>query len=107
MIGRFSLACLAVLLAASASAAPRGLTAEDLVRLERVGTPMLSPDGTRIAYPVRETDMERNGGRTAIWVVELGAPAAEPRRLTRSDGNESSPQWSANARVRTIALWPQ
>jgi hypothetical protein len=42
---------------ANAIAAPRGFTVEDLVAMERVGAPVLAPDGNRILYTVRSTDL--------------------------------------------------
>lgn len=96
MIVRTLIIALAALVAGGTLAAPRGLSADDLVRLERVGTPTLAADGSRLVYPVRETDMEQNGGRTALWMLALDRPGAEPQRLTRSDGNESNPQWAAD-----------
>lgn len=40
---------------------------EDLVRLNRVSDPVLSPDGKTVAFTVRETDMAANRGRTDLW----------------------------------------
>jgi len=47
---RLRLLALAAACAASAGAmaAPRGFTVEDLVAMERVGAPAVSPDGGRI-----------------------------------------------------------
>lgn len=48
-----------MLAATGALAAPRGFTVEDLVNMERVGSPVLSPDATRVVYTVRATNMEK------------------------------------------------
>ena len=77
-----------VLLAAAPAKTP--FTAADLVRLERVSDPHVSPNGHTVAYSVRETDWEANKGRTSIWLVDL--KDKQPRRIT-STGNES-PRWS-------------
>jgi len=61
--------------ATGAGAAPRGFTVEDLVTMERVGTPVVSPDGSRIVYTVRSTDMARNKGHTELYMVDLRTPA--------------------------------
>jgi dipeptidyl aminopeptidase/acylaminoacyl peptidase len=96
-----------------AFAAPRGLTADDLVNLERVGSPALSPDGTRVVYTVRSTDLDKNKGDTELWLLDLRNPKAAPVQLTNSDGNNNEPSWSANGdaiyflstRTRSAQVW--
>jgi dipeptidyl aminopeptidase/acylaminoacyl peptidase len=77
-----------------AATAGRGFAATDLVRLDRVSDPQLSPDGTKLAYVVRETDIDANRGRTDLWLIDLKAKDAAPVRLTRHDANDSSPRWA-------------
>lgn len=72
---------------------------EDLVRLNRVSEPVLSPDGKTVVFTVRETDMDANRGRTDIWSLDLATKGAQPRRLTSDPENDSSPQWSADGRT--------
>jgi dipeptidyl aminopeptidase/acylaminoacyl peptidase len=96
---RFRLFALAAALAAAlatpgATAAPRGFTVEDLVTMERVGTPVVSPDGTRVVYTVRSTDMAKNKGHTDIYLVDLGAPGTAPQRLTADAASSTDPEWS-------------
>jgi dipeptidyl aminopeptidase/acylaminoacyl peptidase len=96
---RFRLFALAAALTAAlatpgAVAAPRGFTVEDLVTMERVGTPVVSPDGTRVVYTVRSTDMAKNKGHTDIYLVDLGAPGAAPQRLTADAASSTDPEWS-------------
>ena len=78
------------------SAAP--FTVEDLVRLQRVSDPQVSPDGRYVAFVQRETDMDVNRGRTSLWLLEL-APAATPRRLTDATSSDSSPRWARDSRT--------
>jgi dipeptidyl aminopeptidase/acylaminoacyl peptidase len=82
--------------ASSAMAAPRGFTVEDLVKMERVGSPALSPDATRVVYTVRATNMDKNRGNTQLWMLDLRAPKAAPVRLTQADASSSDPEWSPN-----------
>jgi dipeptidyl aminopeptidase/acylaminoacyl peptidase len=84
----------AALAAAPLPGAGRGFTAADLVRLDRVSDPQLSPDGSKLAYVVRETDLDANRGRTDVWLLDLKAKDAQPLRLTRHDANDSSPRWA-------------
>jgi dipeptidyl aminopeptidase/acylaminoacyl peptidase len=82
------------LLAGGALAAPRGLSIEDLVNMERVGSPALSPDATRVVYTVRSTDMGKNRGHTELWMVDLRTAQPVPQRLTNSTSSSSEPEWS-------------
>ncbi|WLI87581.1 S9 family peptidase [Massilia sp. R2A-15] len=84
----------AALAAGGAFAAPRGLTVEDLATMERVGSPVLSPDATRVLYTVRTTDMGKNRGHTDLWMLDLRTPNAAPKRLTSADASSSDPEWS-------------
>ncbi len=75
-------------------------TIRDLVRLERISEIAASPDGKRVAYTLRSTDMEANKGRTGIWLVDTGTRtrAAPLHRLTDIAANSNSAEWSADGR---------
>ncbi|MEA3198549.1 MAG: hypothetical protein QOF32_2601 [Gammaproteobacteria bacterium] len=86
--------------AAAASAAEvhsQPFTAQDMVRLERVSELAASPDGKRVAFTLRTTDMEANRGRTGIWLADAGKRVA-PLRLTDIAANSNSAEWSADGR---------
>lgn len=84
----------AALVATSASAAPRGFTVEDLVNMERVGSPAVSPDASRVVYTVRSTDMSKNRGHTELWMLDLRTAGAAPQRLTNHSSSSTEPEWS-------------
>jgi dipeptidyl aminopeptidase/acylaminoacyl peptidase len=86
----------AALVASGAIAAPRGFTVEDMVGMERVGTPAVSPDASRVIYTVRETDLAKNRGHTELWMVDLRAAKPVPQRLTSNTASSSDPEWSAS-----------
>jgi dipeptidyl aminopeptidase/acylaminoacyl peptidase len=69
-------------------------TAEHMVRLDRVGAPALSPDGSLVAYAVRKTDMDAGKGRYDLWVSPVDGGKA--RQLTRHESNDTDPSWSAD-----------
>ena len=69
---------------------------QDLVRLERISEITASPEGSRIAYTLRSTDMEADKGRTTVWTVDTVKRGAPPVRLTDIAANSSSPEWSAD-----------
>ncbi len=82
--------------ALGATAAPRGFTVEDLVTMERVGSPAVSPDSGRVVYTVRTTDMGKNRGHTDLYLVDLRAANPAPQRLTSDAASSTDPEWSPN-----------
>jgi dipeptidyl aminopeptidase/acylaminoacyl peptidase len=69
----------------------------DLVMMERVSDPALSPDGKLVAFQVRETDYDANKGVNGIWMVPLGG--GKVVRLTDKALNASSPTWNTDGSV--------
>jgi dipeptidyl aminopeptidase/acylaminoacyl peptidase len=86
--GAVSALALALWTGAAPAAEPRFFTARDLVMLDRVSDPNVSPDGTQVVYQLRETDWDANRGVTSLWLITDGAT----RALTAS-GSDSSPRW--------------
>lgn len=77
----------------------RPFTVDDLLAMERLSDAQVSPDGRRVAFVVRSTDLEANRGRTDLWLLDLpamGNEPAEPRRLTHHEAGDSNPRWSAD-----------
>ena len=74
----------------------RGLTAEDLWTIPRVGAPVLSPDGATLAVTVTTYDLEKNQGRGRIWLMSAapGREGGDPRPLTAAEASSSEPAFS-------------
>ncbi|ANM30787.1 hypothetical protein ABI59_16190 [Acidobacteria bacterium Mor1] len=70
----------------------RPLTVEDLWAMQRVGSPALSPDGSRVVFTLSTYSMDDNKGDTNLWMVPTSG--GEPRQLTWNKGSDSSPAWS-------------
>ena len=73
----------------------RLLTALDLMKISVVGGPRASPDGTRVAYTVAETKMEKDKewkNATQVWVVP--ASGGKAQQYTRGDKSATAPEWS-------------
>jgi len=94
-MNKFSL-CMLMLLPLSSPAVAEPFTAEHLVQLDRVGAPVLSPDGSLVVFPLRKTDMEANTGRYDLWLTHVDDGGT--RRLTHHEANDTEPAWSADGR---------
>ena len=101
-IVRLVFLALAIDAAASAGAAPaedlQPMSVQDLVRLVRIAEPAVSPDGKRVAYTLRTTDMDANKGRTSIWLQDTQKRGAQPVRLTDVAANAGAAVWSSDGR---------
>ncbi|HEX2691320.1 MAG TPA: S9 family peptidase [Kofleriaceae bacterium] len=82
------------LLAATAPAAAKGLTIDDMLAMQRISDPAVSPDGKQVAFTVRDTDIEANHGRTDVWLAATDGSSV--KRLTTHIENDQDPQWSAD-----------
>lgn len=81
------------------SAEMKAFTVQDLVTLERISDPRVSPDGHSVAYVMRETDLPNNKGIRNIWSLDLDNAKATPRKLTGGSGNNDTPRWSADGKT--------
>ena len=79
---------------AAEAAEAEPFTVQDLVRLERVTEPAVSPDGKLIVYTVRTTDLQANKGRMSIWLLDRRKRNASPVRITDLAANSNSAAWS-------------
>ncbi len=67
-------------------------TADHLVRLDRIGAPVISPDGNQVVFTKRNTDMDADKGRYDLWLADIDGGLI--RQLTRHESNETDPAWS-------------
>ncbi|NOZ93427.1 MAG: S9 family peptidase [Acidobacteria bacterium] len=93
------LAVLAVLCAfgtsfGAAAATTHPFTVEDMVAMQRVSDPQVSPDGSQVAFVVKTMDLEANRGRTDLWLAATDGSAA--RRLTTNPASDWNPRWAGN-----------
>ena len=72
------------------------LTVDDLWRIERLGTPSLSPDGAQVACTLGSYSMADNTSRSALWLLStgLGQLGAKPRQLTQCGDKDGQPAFS-------------
>jgi Tol biopolymer transport system component len=67
-------------------------TVDQILSLERAGSPEISPDGRLVAYTVRETNWDENAYETEIWLAD--ATTGATRQLTNAKKSSQSPAWS-------------
>ena len=93
---------IAALFGATALSVPvvaRPMTETDLATMKRLSAPTASPDGSMIAYQLRETDLEANKGRTDLYLLKLGAGAAQPVKFaSKPDKNEHDPVFAPDGK---------
>ena len=94
---------LAALVAAAAPAAePHPFSIHDMLAMQRIGDPQVSPDGDLVVFTVRETDLEANRGRTDLWITAPDGKT-DPRPLTRSEAGEWNPRWCRTGQVHFLS----
>lgn len=93
---RLSVLPLALLLALpSLAIAARGFEVRDMVKLDRVSSPTLSPDGRKLVFAKRILDDKTGKASTSLWIEDLFArDAAPPVRFTPEGWNVNSPSFS-------------
>ena len=68
------------------------LTVDLLWKLQRIGAPSLSPDGSQVVCAVTQPSMEDNRNRSALWLFSTDGSA--PRQLTTGGEKDSQPKFS-------------
>lgn len=74
----------------------RPLTFNDLISVQRISEPAISPDGQWVAYTAAKPDLAANRLVRNVWIVSTKG-TSEPRQLTRG-GSDGRPQWSPDSK---------
>jgi dipeptidyl aminopeptidase/acylaminoacyl peptidase len=92
---------LTVVATAAVAADPHPFSVHDMLAMQRLGDPQVTPEGDLVVFTVRETDLENNRGVTNLWLVE---PDGENlRQLTRGDAGAWNPRWCRNGDVHFLS----
>jgi dipeptidyl aminopeptidase/acylaminoacyl peptidase len=73
-----------------------GITPDDLVKMARVGAPVVSPDGAWVAYTVSRVDAKEDKGGSQLWMVSWDGKSDV--QLTFSKDGVGEPQWSPDGK---------
>ncbi|RZZ82323.1 alpha/beta hydrolase family protein [Pseudoxanthomonas winnipegensis] len=97
---RPALLSLALIAALPAAAAERGFDVHDLVKLDRVSSPTLSPDGGRLVFAKRVMNAEATKASTALYQRDLRTrDLRPPNQITPEGWNVNSPAFSPDGQT--------
>ena len=69
----------------------------DMLGMDRIGDPQVSPDGKQVVFVLRKTDLEANRGRTDLWLVSTEGSGL--RQLTTHSASDLNPRWAPDGRM--------
>ena len=75
---------------------PHPFSVHDLVAMQRISDPVVSPDGKQIVFVVYTTDLDANRGRKDLWLVNSDGSNLHP--LTSHPENDSDPSLAADGK---------
>ncbi|MDZ7343637.1 MAG: S9 family peptidase [candidate division KSB1 bacterium] len=68
----------------------------DMLAMDRISEPKVSPDGKWVVFTLSKTDLEANRRRTDLWLV--GTDGTGLRQLTTHPSSDFSPQWTPDGK---------
>jgi acylaminoacyl-peptidase len=83
---------------AAAATEINAFTWEDMIALNRLGDPQVSPDGRWVVYSVTTTDVAANRRSGALYMMDLSAPG-EPVRLAINEGGANTGRWGSDGNL--------
>src|SRR5689334_15664958 len=72
-------------------------TVQEMLKLQRVADPQLSPDGQWVAYQISVPDVAANRSRTQLYLIPVAG--GEPKQLTSGASSATTPRWSPDGRL--------
>jgi len=65
----------------------------DMLAMERISDPQVSPDGAWVSFTLRTTDLEADRGRTDVWIAPVSGDGTGARRLTTDPASDHGARW--------------
>jgi dipeptidyl aminopeptidase/acylaminoacyl peptidase len=75
---------------------PHAFAVRDMLAMDRISDPRVSPDGRQVAFTVSVTDLGANRRRTDVFLADVAG--AWSRRLTSHEAADNSPRWSGDGK---------
>jgi dipeptidyl aminopeptidase/acylaminoacyl peptidase len=69
----------------------------DMLAMQRIADPRVSPDGKLVAFTVSVTDLDANKRRNDIYLADVAGTWV--RRLTQHEGSDTSPRWAPDGKT--------
>ena len=85
--------------ATSAPATSQAFTYTEMISANRLGDPQVSADGRWLVYSVTSTNVAANNRSGALYLVDLEADDATPRKLDLNGGDANTARWGSDGRL--------
>ena len=83
--------------AAPLASAAGPFTATEMMKLQRLADPRVSPDGSQVVYAATAVDLAGGKRDTDLWLAPVSG-GTPPRRLTTNPASDSRGRWSPDGR---------
>jgi dipeptidyl aminopeptidase/acylaminoacyl peptidase len=81
----------------ASSSGTHPFSVHDMLAMDRLSDPQVSPDGRFIVFTLRKTDLEADKGRTDLWLI--GKDGTDLRRLTTHPEGDYNPRWAPDGKT--------
>ncbi len=93
----FTLLFTSVICANFAFAQSHPFSVHDMLAMDRIAEPQVSPDEQWIVFTLRKTDLEANKGRTDLWLI--GTDGKNLTQITTHPDADFNPVWSSDGKT--------
>src|SRR5438045_3442463 len=71
-------------------------TVDTMLKLARISEPVLSPDGTQVAFTVQKVDLDKNSKPSQIYTMPV--LGTSPRQISPAGDTNQRPRWSPDSK---------
>jgi dipeptidyl aminopeptidase/acylaminoacyl peptidase len=80
------------------SAASHSFSIRDMLAMERIADPQVSPDGQRVAFTVWRADLTANRGHISIQIADIQKKSSFPI-APAAEADDTNPRWSPDGKT--------